>query len=118
MMMMNRVIGKYLRGQGGDCGSAETELRDSLECLMMGKLALKTKTWLEDNLMSGRGALKVVVGLEDSRRVVVGGFLHFQGWQSKLSVVYQAQAQIGAAATSLNDCDSICGVKSVCAAFM
>ena len=73
----------------------------------MGKLALK-KTCLEDNLRSGRGAsLTVVVGLEDSRKVAVGGFLHFQGWQSKLSVVYQAQAQIGAAATSLNDCDSI-----------
>ena len=84
----------------------------------MGKLALK-KTCLEDNLTSSRGAsLTVVVGLEDSRKVAVGGFLHFQGWQSKLSVVYQAQAQIGAAATSLNDCDPICGVKSVFEAFM
>ena len=74
----------------------------------MGKLALK-KTCLEDNLRSGRGAsLTVVVGLEDSRKVAVGGFLHFQSWQSKLSVVYPAQVQIGAAATNLNDCDSVC----------
>ena len=45
MMMMKKMMGKYLKGQGGGCDSIETELRDSLECLLMGKLALKTKTW-------------------------------------------------------------------------
>ena len=70
MMMMKRVIRKYLRGRSEDCGSVKTELRDSLAWLTMRKLVLK-KTRLEENLISLE-----VEALEDNRRVAVGGFLH------------------------------------------
>ena len=95
-MFMKSMIGKDLGGRQEDCGSVKTERKGNSELLtdMLGA----PKTWLEDKQMklsSCKGSLKIC--LEDSRRVAVGGFQHFQGWKSMLWAFHPAQAQIGAA---------------------
>ena len=83
-LLVKTVIGKDLRVRQGDCGSVKTERRDNLEGLMMGRF-VTPETWLEDKLMK-RSDCKVSskAALEDSRRVALGDFLHFQGWKSIL----------------------------------
>ena len=81
---MNMVMGKDLRVRQGDCGSVKTERRGNSEWLMMGRF-LAPETLLEYKLMK-MSDCKVLskVALEDSRRVALGDFLHFQGWKSIL----------------------------------
>ena len=83
VMFMKIMIGKDLGGRQEDCGSVKTEWKGNSELLtdMLGA----PKTWLEDKQMklsSCKGSLKIC--LEDSRRVAVGGFQHYQGWKPML----------------------------------
>ena len=83
-LLVKRVIGKDLRVRQGDCGSVKTERRGNSEWLMMGRF-VAPETLLEDKKMKMSDCkVSSNVALEDSRRVALGGFLHFQGWKSML----------------------------------
>ena len=101
--------GKDLRERWEDCGSAKTEQKSSLASLMS---KLPPRTRLEDKpvMLSGRpGSSKD--GLGGNRKVAFGCFLHFQGWQSKLSVVHLTRVRICAAKETDLVMVTLCGKK-------
>ena len=102
--------GKDLRERWEDCGSAKTEQKSSLASLTS---RLPPRTRLEDKpvMLSGRpGSSKD--GLGGNRKVAFGCFLHFQGWQSKLSVVHLTRVQICAAKETDLVMVIVCGKKN------
>ena len=106
---MKMTIGKDLRVRQGDCGSAKTEQKSSLASLTS---KLPPRTRLEDKpvMLSGRpGTSKD--GLGGNRKVAFGCFLHFQGWQSKLSVVHLTRVRICAAKETDLVMVTLCGKK-------